>query len=327
MRPAAIILAGGLGTRMRPLTERTPKPLLPVGGTPIVAVQLEQLQRSGVRDVVLATSYRAEDFDDVVAGIDLGLDVRISVEEQPLGTGGGLGVAATALPPGPPDQPVVVLNGDLLTGHDIAAQVRTIESAGPDIAVVLHVRDVEDARPFGSVVTDDEGVVTRFEEKSPHPPSQTVNAGTYVLRRSFLDELTARSGTGAFSLERDVFPDVVDGRRMLAHRDDAYFCDVGNPAALVRASADVVTRGVPFEDRPTGLARKVSPAAGVDPTARVDGGSSILPGAQVLAGATLDAAVVMAGATVGAGAVIRRSTVGPGATVADGAVLEDDVLV
>lgn len=328
----AVVLAGGAGTRMRPLTDRTPKPLLPVGGTPLVELQLEQLRRCGVGDVVLATGYRAEAFASLSRRTRP--RVALSVEDEPRGTGGALGLAASALPPGPSDQCVVVLNGDLLTGHDLAAQVERLRRSPAHVQGAIHVRDVPDARPYGSVLADDDGVVTAFVEKSPASLSRTVNAGTYVLRRALLDDLAARRGPGGaqgaqapVSLERDVFPGLADARALVAHREDAYFRDVGSPPALVAASVDAVTRGVPFEDRTTGRPAAVDPEAVVATTAEVTGGSSVLAGAVVEERAVIDGSVVMAGARVGLGAVVRRSVVDLDAEVPAGAVVEGGVVV
>lgn len=325
--PVGVILAGGLGTRMQPLTRTTPKPMLPVGGEPIVLHQLRQLASAGLQDVVLAISHRAEDFEQVsVLGSELGVRVRLSVEDTPMGTGGGLAMAARSLPVGPDDQPVVVLNGDLLTGHDLSAQIAALRDADGRVDGVVHVRQVLDARPFGSVTTDDEGVITAFVEKSPHPPSREVNAGTYVLRRGLLEDLERQLADTPISMEREVFPEVVARRGLLAYREDAYFRDVGSPAALVAASRDVVTRGVPEADSPTGRSGIVHPGATVEDSARVVGGASVLPGARICAGALVDGSIILEGAVVGVGAEVRASVLGERAVVGAGARLRQCAL-
>lgn len=320
-RAAGVVLAGGLGTRMRPLTASTPKPLLPVGGKPVVVHQLRMLAEIGVREVVVATSYRAADFAvlDPVAE-DLGLQLRCSVEEEPLGTGGALGAALGALLPGDPEAPVVVLNGDLLTGHDLAAQLAVLARSPREVEVVLHVREVADARAYGSVVVGGEGVVTAFVEKSDAPPSRLVNAGTYVVRRRLGRDLGA-SGDAPLSLERDVLPGLVARRTVRAHVEDAYFVDVGSPAALVAASADAVLRGSPRAERPTGATAWVHPDAHVDPRAQVGAGSTVHAGARIGPEAVVTGSVVMADAVIEDGAEVERSALGPGAVVAAGARL------
>ncbi|HMC70535.1 MAG TPA: nucleotidyltransferase family protein, partial [Mycobacteriales bacterium] len=181
----AIVLVGGLGTRLRPLTLDTPKPMLPVAGVPFLTHQLTRLAAAGVDHVVLATSYRPEVFEAHFGdGSALGLRVDYVTETEPLGTGGAIRNVASLLV-SKPDDPVVVLNGDVLSGHDIGAQLTM--HADADAAVTLHLVRVEDARAFGSVPTDDAGRVTAFVEKSPDPVSDQINAGCYVFRRSLID--------------------------------------------------------------------------------------------------------------------------------------------
>jgi mannose-1-phosphate guanylyltransferase len=326
----AVVLVGGQGTRLRPLTLSTPKPMLPVAGVPFLTHQLTRLAAAGVEHVVLATSYRSEVFVDHFAdGSALGLEVEFATETEALGTGGGIRNVASLLRSGPAD-PVLVLNGDVLSGHDMAEQVRRHTAAAA--AVTLHLVEVDDARPFGCVPTDPAGRVLAFVEKSPDPPTNRINAGCYVFRRDVIDAIPAGR---VVSVERDTFPGLLAaGALLCGYVEPAYWLDVGTPRALVRGSADVVLGRVPgaFVDRP-GEAL-VDPSASVD-GARVDGGSSvgasavIAPGAQVtgsivLAGARIGAgslvvdAVIGAGARIGAHCHIRDAVVGDGATVGDG---------
>ena len=147
-----VLLVGGLGTRLRPLTVYTPKPMLPVAGVPFVAHQLARLRDAGVRRVVLATSYRAEVFEGYLGdGGGLGMELEYATEDEPLGTGGAIRNGVQRLSSGP-DDPVVVLNGDILSGHDVAGQVRTHRDSDAD--VTLHLVRVADARAYGCVPTD-----------------------------------------------------------------------------------------------------------------------------------------------------------------------------
>src|SRR4051812_6828488 len=161
----AIVLVGGQGSRLRPLTLTTPKPMLPAAGVPFLTHQLTRARAAGVDHVVLATSYRPEVFTGHFGdGAALGLRIDYCTEVEPLGTGGGIRTVSELLESGP-DEPVVVLNGDILSGHDIVAQVAAHSAASA--AVTLHLVRVEDARAFGSVPTDAAGRVTAFVEKSP----------------------------------------------------------------------------------------------------------------------------------------------------------------
>ncbi|GAA4388541.1 NDP-sugar synthase [Ornithinibacter aureus] len=306
-RGTAIVLAGGLGTRMHPLSADRPKHLLEVAGEPVVVHQLRWLAAHGVVDVVLATSHLGEQFGPVLGdGSRWGIRLTYSHEPTPAGTAGGLRLAAAALTSLP--EYLVVVNGDLLTSHDLTQQ-RLMASPESRPDAVLHLRTVPDARAFGSVVADGHGLVTRFVEKSPNPPSTEVNAGTYVLRRNVL----ARIGDGVVSLERDVLPSLVDSGRVVAYRENALWDDVGTPQALVKASVALV--------RASGRDVHVDRSAVVDPTAVITDGSAVGPGTVVRAGARIQGSVIMSGAVIGPGADVTHSAVAPGARVAAGTVL------
>ena len=310
----AVIVAGGFGTRLLPLTERRPKHLLEVGGVPFLEHQVSRLAAAGVGHVVLATSYRAELFEPVLGdGRRWGLRLDYVQEVEPLGTGGAIRNVAAALGDDP-EGAVVVLNGDVLSGHDLGAQLRDFQAprGGRPVDVSLHLVEVEDARAFGCVPTDAGGRVTGFIEKSEHPVSRQVNAGCYVFRRRVVDEIpTGR----AVSVERETFPGLVSGGALVVgYVENAYWRDVGNPAALVAASADLVLA--------EGRSALVDAAADVDPSARVDAGTVVGARAVVGAGALVSGSVVMPGAVVGAGARVLDSVLGPQARVGDGVRLE-----
>lgn len=311
---SAIVLAGGLGTRMAPLTATRPKHLLEVAGEPFLAHQMRWLARNGVTDVVLATAHLAEAFAPVLGdGGAFGVRLAYAVEPHPLGTGGALVVAGRLLPDAAPDAPIVVVNGDLFTEHDVRAQVRCLDRAAAT-DVVLHLRTVADATAYGSVVADADGRVTAFVEKSPDPPSLEVNCGTYAVRRRVIDGIRP----GVVSLERDILPGLVTAGRITAYREQAVWVDVGSPAALVGLSAAIVVG--------RGLAAWIDPAAEVDPAAVVGGGASVGAGARVAAYAQVLGSVLMPGAVVGAGASVCDSVLGRGARVMPGAILDGGVL-
>ncbi|GAA1787676.1 nucleotidyltransferase family protein [Nostocoides veronense] len=243
----AIVLAGGLGTRMGSLTADRPKHLLTVAGEPFIAHQLRWLAAHGVEEVVLATCFRAEQFEPELGdGRALGLRLSYAVEPEPLGTGGALRHALGALGEGPAREAVVVVNGDLFTTHDLGAQAAAM-AAAPDAEVVLHLRTVGDASAYGSVVADGDGRVHAFVEKSPDPPSREVNAGTYVVRRRVLAAIPAGRPV---SLEREVFPRLVEDDVVRAYREQADWIDVGTPEALERVRA-VVDGQIGRRDRET----------------------------------------------------------------------------
>ncbi len=320
----AVIVAGGFGTRLLPLTTHRPKHLLEVGGVPFLEHQISRLAAAGVGHVVLATSYRAELFEPVLGdGSRWGIRLDYVQESDPLGTGGAIRNVSAVLGDDP-DGAVVVLNGDVLSGHDLGAQLADFDTprGGRQVEVSLHLVEVEDARPFGCVPTDAAGRVTAFVEKSDQPVTRQVNAGCYVFRRSVVDRIPAGR---VVSVERETFPGLVAADAVVVgYVENAYWRDVGTPAALVAASRDLVlgTTTSPAVRRAAGPAW-VDDAAEVSADARVDGGSSIAPGASVGAGAVVSGSVLMAGAEVAEGAEVVDSVVGPGASVAAGVRLRE----
>ena len=318
----AVVLVGGQGTRLRPLTLATPKPMLRVAGAPFLAHQLARARDAGVEHVVLATSYRAEVFASYFGdGSDLGLRIDYVTEHNPLGTGGAIRNVASRLESGPGD-PVVIINGDILSGHDLAAQVAAHRAAAA--AATLHLGHVADPRPFGSVPTGPDGRVVAFVEKSPEPVSDQVNAGCYVFDRAVIDTIAPDT---VVSVERETFPRLLaEGAVVLGHVEDGYWLDVGTPAALVRANADLVqgTLASPLVARPG--ASVVAASAGIDASAALVGGSFVDDDATVGARTTVDGSIVGAGARLGSGCTVLRSIVGPGAVVGDGCVVTDAVV-
>jgi mannose-1-phosphate guanylyltransferase len=320
----AVIVAGGFGTRLLPLTTHRPKHLLEVGGVPFLEHQISRLAAAGVDHVVLATSYRADLFEPVLGdGSRWGVRLDYVQESDPLGTGGAIRNVASALGDDP-DGAVVILNGDVLSGHDLGAQLADFDTPrdGRQVDVSLHLVEVEDARPFGCVPTGPDGRVTAFVEKSDDPVSRQVNAGCYVFRRSVVDGIPAGR---VVSVERETFPGLVaDGALVVGYVENAYWRDVGTPAALVAASRDLVLGSAtsPAVRRAPDSAW-VAEGAEVSADARVDGGSSVVAGARVEAGAVVSGSVLMSAAEVGEGAEVVDSVIGPGAVVSAGVRLRE----
>jgi len=178
----AILLVGGFGTRLMPLTRNTPKPMLTVAGIPVTEHQLMMAKRAGITQIVLATSYLSEVFTPYFGdGSKWGMSIKYAVEKEPLGTGGAIANAAQLLET---KESIVILNGDVLSSHDLAEQIRRHEANDAD--VTLHLTEVEDARAFGCVPTDAQGRVTAFLEKMDNPVSNQINAGCYVFNHVLL---------------------------------------------------------------------------------------------------------------------------------------------
>lgn len=321
----AILLVGGKGTRLRPLTASTPKPLLPVAGVPLLEHQLRRVRAAGIRRVVFATSYRASMFTEAFGdGSSLGLELVYVTEEEPLGTAGAIRNAAGKLTCGP-DDPVVVLNGDILSGHDLTAQLATHDKA--DAAVTLHLTLVPDARRYGAVPTTAAGRVTEFVEKSANPPTNQVNAGCYVFRRSVIDVIPAGR---VVSVEYETFPGLLARDAVImGHVEAAYWLDVGTPAAFVQASCDLVLGRMPVDPGPDrGDSREALflDGSAVAADATVGGGSTVGAWAVVETGATVQASVLFDHVVVERGAKVSRSVLGRGARVCAGAVVDEAVI-
>ena len=312
----AVIVAGGFGTRLLPLTARRPKHLLEVGGVPFLEHQVSRLAEAGVAHVVLATSYRADLFAPVLGdGSRWGIRLGYVQEEEPLGTGGAIRHVADVLDLDP-DGAVVILNGDILSGHDLAAQLRDFNRPrdGRSVDVSLHLVEVEDARAYGCVPTDKTGRVTGFVEKSENPLTRQVNAGCYVFRRRVVELIPAGR---VVSVERETFPGLVaEGALVVGFVDNAYWRDVGTPAALVAASKDLVLGAAssPAVDAAPAGAR-IHPGADVAPSAVVNAGSTVADGARVEDDALVSGSVLMPGAVVRTGVRLTDCVVGPGAVV------------
>ena len=320
----AIVLVGGQGTRLRPLTLSAPKPLLPTAGVPFLAHLLARAAAGGVTHVVLATCYKADMFAAHFGdGAAFGLSIDYVQEDVPLDTGGGIRNAAGSLRGGGAADPVVVLNCDILSGHDLGAQVDL--HIKTDAAVTLHLVEVVDPSPFGVVPTDGTGRVTAFLEKMPDPVTNRINAGCYVFRREVIGQIPAGRRV---SVERETFPGLIAaGELVMGYHEPAYWLDVGTPQAFVRGSCDLVLGRLPRPAVPgePGPALLLADAVVAD-DADVSGGTVVGVGASVGAGATVFGSVIFDGATVGEGAEVRDSILGRGAIVAPGAVLHDAVI-
>jgi mannose-1-phosphate guanylyltransferase len=314
----AIMLVGGKGTRLRPLTLSAPKPLLPTAGVPFLTHQLARAAECGITHVILATSYRAEMFTDAFGdGADLGLTIDYVYEASPLGTAGGIRNAASRLRGGP-DEPIVVLNGDILSAHDLPAQVDLHRKR--EAAVTLHLVEVDDPSRYGCVPTDAAGRVTAFLEKTANPVTNRINAGCYVFRRSVIDQIPAGE---VVSVERETFPGLIDaGAVVMGYAESAYWLDVGTPEAFVRGSCDLVLGLMPSpavsgECGECLLLDDVSVADG----ARVSGGTVAGARSVIRDGAMVHGSVLFEDAAIGSGAVVTDSIVGRGAVIGEGAVL------
>jgi mannose-1-phosphate guanylyltransferase len=322
----AILLVGGKGTRLRPLTVHTPKPMVRAAGVPFLTHQLARARAAGVEHIVLATSYLAEVFEPYFGdGSAMGLSIEYVTEEEPLGTGGAIRNVASRLHAGP-DDPVLVFNGDILTGLDIRALVATHESTGADVS--LHLTKVTDPRAYGLVPTDGTGRVLAFLEK-PQTPEEIVtdqiNAGAYVFRRSVIDTIPAGRPV---SVERETFPELLaTGAHLQGMVDSTYWLDLGTPAAFVRGSADLVLGRAPSPAVPGRCGdRLILPTATVARDAKLAGGTVVGEGAFVAEGARIYGSTILPGAVIEPDVVITDSLIGTDARVGTRTVLTGTVI-
>ena len=297
-----ILLVGGMGTRLMPLTRDMPKPMLPLAGLPVTEHQLLAAKRAGITTIVLATSYLSEVFTPYFGdGSKWGLDVRYAVEETPLGTGGAIKNAAAALNlTEGSDEPIVIFNGDVLSSHNLGKQIQQHVANRAD--VTLHLTHVDDARAYGCVPVDENGRVTAFLEKMENPITNTINAGSYVFHPSVIETIAANT---VVSVERDVFPTLVAaGKKIYGYVEDAYWLDIGTPRALLAGSKHLV--GGEF---------KADATSAIAASATLQEGTSVGERCIIDENVLISGSIICAGVDVGAGSEIRNSFVAPGSHV------------
>ena len=285
----AVVLVGGFGTRLRPLTFTTPKPMLPVGNRPIIENLVSMLSQAGISEVVLALGFKPEPFmaafpDGRCAGVAL----HYAVEPEPLDTGGAIRFAAQHAGI---DDTFVVVNGDVLTDLDVGRLISFHRETAAE--ATIHLTPVDDPSAYGVVELDDTGRVKRFVEK-PAPgtaPSNLINAGTYVFEPSVLERI---EGGRKVSIERETFPALVEKGSLFALSTDDYWIDTGRPDTYRQANFDML-----------------------DGRRRISRCVAVAVGAEVDSTAEVDHSLVAAGTKVGARSVLRDTIVLPGARIGD----------
>ncbi|EGT5591062.1 sugar phosphate nucleotidyltransferase [Corynebacterium striatum] len=316
----AVILVGGRGTRLRPLTIGTPKPMLPTANYPFLQHLLARIKAAGIDHVVMSTSFKAEVFEEYFGdGSDLGLEIEYVVEETALGTGGGIRNVYDKLR----HDTVMVFNGDVLSGMDLNGILQTHHEKNAD--VTMHLLNVADPRAFGCVPTDSNGRVTAFLEKTEDPPTNQINAGCYIFKREVIENIPAGR---VVSVEREAFPNLLEeGRLVVGHVDNSYWRDMGRPDDFVRGSSDLV-RGIahsPLLEGRTGES-VVDDSAGIAGGVLLLSGTAVGRGSEVGAGSRLDGTVVFDGVTIEPGVVISNSIIASGAHIGANAHIDNCVI-
>lgn len=324
----AVILVGGEGTRLRPLTSTVPKPVVPLVDRPFIVYMLEWLRSHGVDDVIMSCGFLATSVRNVLGdGSHLGLRLRFVEEPEPRGTAGALKFAESFLA-----ERFLMLNGDVLTDIDLTAQIAQHEATGAQGTLAL--APVEDPSAYGLVRLEDDQAVREFVEKPPADQIDTnlISAGAYVLERSVLDLIPADRKV---SIEREVWPRLV-GQGLYGYAaEDAYWLDIGTPERYLQGTFDILEGNVKtgvgdrlqnflFVDESARIEGRVIPPALVEREAYVANGAHVgslvvlADGVEVAEGTTVERSVVLQGAKIGPNCLLRDCIVGPGVRIASG---------
>ncbi|HKY04030.1 MAG TPA: NDP-sugar synthase [Blastocatellia bacterium] len=329
----ALILAGGKGTRLRPLTMHTPKPIVPIANNPFLLYQLELLKRAGIHDLILSLSYQPHKIEDRLGdGTDHKVKINYTVETSPLGTAGAYRNAAGLI-----SETTVVLNGDVLTDIDLSECLRFHREREAAATIVL--APVPNPADYGSVEIDADGRVQRFVEK-PDPKdvtSDTINAGIYILEPRVLDFIPEGE---PFMFEYGVFPRLLEaGERFYGYTWRGYWRDIGTPASYRQANLDVLAGQVRLlKPDPRRPGDKFDESAEIDGLSVVDPTCTLKPGVQIINSvvgrncyieerARIENAVVRGGSRIGPGAVVSGSVLGKGCHIGRFVTIEGDVVL
>ena len=316
MSTSAILLVGGMGTRLHPLTLKTPKPMLQVAGVPFTEHQIRKAADAGITEIILATSYKSELFEPYFGdGKRFGIKIKYAVEKSALGTGGGIRNAANLL--ADCDQ-VVIFNGDVLSGHDLASQLAFHKKNQADIT--LYLTQVEDARAYGCVELLENKQIKSFLEKMENPISNLINAGCYIFNRQIIDQIPQNK---VVSVERDTFPNLLaNNAKVFGYLDNSYWLDIGTPAALVKASADLITGAITSSATPNHTGDNlISPSAQIGSGCVINNGSVIESEVVVESNCQITGSIIGSGAKIGGNCKIIDSIIAPGAQIEAGMVV------
>jgi mannose-1-phosphate guanylyltransferase len=316
----AIVLVGGEGTRLRPLTSTVPKPALTLVDRPFLAYMVEWLARHGVEEAVLACGFMPDALREALGeGDHSGIRVRYVVEPEPLGTAGAIRYAADELGDELGER-FLAINGDVLTDLDLAALFATHEKCGARATVGLH--PVEDSAPYGLVSRDAEGAVLEFREKAGEAVPGEINAGMYALERSVLELIPPGEKV---SIERDVFPRLA-GDGLYGTLLEGYWMDIGTPERYLQATWDILEGEVETLVEPAGPGMFVDPTAEIAESAVLGPRAVIGPHCRLESGAEVRESVLLEGCVAGMGAQVSRSILSSGVELQAGVALDGAVV-
>jgi mannose-1-phosphate guanylyltransferase len=321
---SGILLVGGFGTRLHPLTINTPKPFLRVGGVPFIDHQIYKAKAAGITEIVLATSFKASVFEEYCGdGSRYGLKIKYAVEDLPLGTGGAIRNALKLT--APEAEMIAIFNGDVLSEFDLNHQFEL--TASKAAAASLYLTTVKDARPFGVVTLDEDNFIMQFLEKMENPISNLINAGCYIFSKELKNKIISDyPDNTVISVEREIYPALLaQGEKIYGFVDDTYWLDMGTPQALIKASADLITGKVKspakrYENN-NYLADQSSKIA---ETAKVFGGSEVAAQSEIMADSVIEASIIGEAAKIEPNSLIVRSIIAANAVVPAGSILIDN---
>ena len=330
----SLILAGGKGTRLRPLTIHTPKPVVPIANRPFLLYQIDLLKRAGIKDVTLSLSYQPGKIEEILAdGQEHGVRIRYAVEASPLGTAGAYKNAQEHL-----SQATVVFNGDIFTDLHLAQVIAFHREKKAAATIVL--TPVENPSAYGLVETEEDGRVRRFLEK-PKPEEitcNTINAGVYVLEPHILDYIPQGE---PFSFEYQLFPALLAANEpFYAYTWQGYWLDIGAPSRYLQAHYDLLggkLHSYQIEREPLYLANsenelpRIDALSVIDPSCTLKAGVEIInsvlgPNCLIEERARIEDSVIWAGARIGNATTVRRSVIGKGGIIGRNATIEGAVL-
>ena len=320
----AIIIAGGMGTRLRPLTYNVPKPIVPLANKPFVYHQIELLKKFGVTEVILNLHYLSDNikslFDD---GKKLGVKIDYSIEKSPLGTAGAVKNAEEYFDKGP----MIVFNGDILTDINLEKMLKFHEEKKAKATLAL--TKVEDPTPYGLIITNDDQRVMEFREKPSweHVTTNTINAGIYIVDPSIFK--LAPKGK-EFSFERQLYPMLLErGEKIYGFVSDAYWMDIGDPVKYLKAHHDILSGDVMAVIPGNKISGNIwaESGASISKSAKVKGPALIGKNARIADEAVIDEFVVLGeGVTVGKGAKLKNCVVHAGSVIGESAKMENSII-
>lgn len=321
----AILLVGGYGTRLKPLTIHTPKPMLKVAGFPVTQHQISKAKNAGIDHIVLGTAFKAEVFKTYLGdGSFMGVKLDYAYEPVQLGTGGGIRNASQFLTCGPED-PVVIFNGDVLTGVNIENVLKIWKEKKADVA--LYLTKVKNPKAYGLVPTDKEGNVLAFLEKPEKDEdiiTNQINAGMYIFKRKIIDTIPTEK---VVSVEREVFPNLLKNNyKVIGVVDESYWLDLGTPQAFVKGSSDLVTGEIKTGLVTNNLQKLLGENVTINENVELLNGTFVGKNSSIGKNSKLDKCVIGENVFIGQNCVISSSIIASGSKIGDDCEIYDSVI-